>query len=345
MSNYWIFPVFLPNTGCPHRCTFCDQHAVTGEDTSLPEIRDLDVLFEKVRFGGKRRDDLSLTRQIAFYGGNFSGLPREVQQRYLDWAEEKVTSGMVHSLRFSTRPDALNEEELAFLDSYPVKTIEIGVQSLNDRVLNGVQRGHTAQDCEGAVSRVVAHGWEAGVQLMPGLPGETRESFLNGVERISCWDIRFVRLYPAVVLGGTRLAEDYERGVYTPLTLEEAVTWCAAACEILEPKGIEVIRLGLPASRRLREAVVAGPYHPALGFLVQSYRFHRHIDEKVGACAPVKGEAVEIYIAPRSLPLLMGDRRQAWERLHARWPGKVITYHLDPTFTGGQIKVVTSPLS
>lgn len=110
-------------------------------------------------------------------------------------------------------------------------------------------------------------------------------------------------------------------------------------------RSIEVIRLGLPASRRLREAVVAGPYHPAFGFLVQSYRFHRHIDEKVGACAPVKGEAVEIYIAPRSLPLLMGDRRQAWERLHARWPGKVITYHLDPTFTGGQIKVVTSPLS
>jgi len=345
MSNYWIFPVFLPNTGCPHRCAFCDQHVVTGEDVSLPRIRDLDDLFEKVRRSGKRAGDSSLTRQIAFYGGNFSGLPREMQRRYLDWAGEKIAGGLVHSIRFSTRPDALGDDEIAFLKAYPVRTVEIGVQSLDDNVLRAVERGHAASNSERAAARVVSAGWEAGVQLMPGLPGETKEGFLRGVERVSRWGIRFVRLYPAVVLKGTRLSEDYERGNYSPLTLEEAVAWCAAACEILEPKGIEVIRMGLPASRRLKEAVAAGPYHPAFGFLVQSHRFHRRIDREVAACSPAENETVEIHLAPRSLPLLMGDRRQAWERLRARWPGREMTYRLDSTFTRAQIKVLTGPLS
>jgi len=337
-KRYWIFPVFLPHSGCPHRCSFCDQRAVTGVDIALPEIRDLDGLFKKVRFAGKQAKNPFLTRQIAFFGGNFTALPFSVQQRYLDWASEKVARGDVDSIRFSTRPDALGASELSFLEAYPIGTVEIGVQSLNDEVLRKSERGHTSLDSEQAVARVGRQGWEAGVQLMPGLPGETLESFLGGVERVGRWAVRYVRLYPAVVLRGTRLAEDYARGDYAPLTLEEAVTWCARACDILESKGIEVIRMGLPASECLREAVVAGPYHPAFGFLVQSHRFHRDLRRQLQRVSRTS-RRIHICLAPSDVPLLMGEHRRSWVALVTRFSEWELSYETTPSLARGEITV------
>ena len=339
-AKHWIFPVFLPNLGCPHRCTFCDQYAVTGEKVPFPEIQTLNALFEKVRFSKRHAGDATLNRQIAFYGGNFSGLNRQVQKRCLDWAAEKVAQGLVRSIRFSTRPDALDDEEITFLKNYPVQTVEIGVQSLNDTVLRATQRGHTAADCEEAVLRVVSAGWDAGVQLMPGLPGETLEGFLKGVAAVTGWGIRYVRLYPAVVLKGTALETDYRKGLFTLLALEEAVSWCARACEIFEAKGVEVIRTGLPASNRLKASVVAGPYHPAFGFLVQSFRLHdkirvmiHHLPEKP------QSPSVRIHLSPADLPLLMGDRRQAWQTLKADFPDKKFDYSLETGLARGAVKL------
>jgi len=337
-ANYWIFPVFLPNLGCPHRCTFCDQYAVTGEKVPFPEIRTLDALFKKVRFSKRHSADAALDRQIAFYGGNFSGLSRQVQKRYLDWAAEKIHQGFIRSIRFSTRPDALGDDEIAFLKNYPVQTVEVGVQSLNDAVLRSVQRGHSAEDCRKAVSRVVSAGWDAGVQLMPGLFGETREGFLRGVETVTGWGIRYARLYPAVILKGTGLYADYKKGFFSPLTVEEAVSWCAGACEIFEKSEIEVIRMGLPASDILKASVVAGPYHPAFGFLVQSFRFHEKIRAMIRNL-PEKTPAVQIRLSPADLPLLMGDRREAWQALQADFPAEKIDYYLDSRLARGAVKV------
>ena len=336
----WIFPVFLPNLGCPHRCAFCDQHAVTGEGTGFPDLQTLDALFKKVRFSKRNRDNPDLLRQIAFYGGNFSGLARERQRLYLNWATGKVVQGWVHSIRFSTRPDALDENEISFLKGYPVRTVEIGVQSLDDQVLKGVQRGHTTEACKKAVEKVVSAGWEAGVQLMPGLPGETLKGFLEGVDTAAGWGIHYARLYPAVVLRGTKLAVAYTSGSYKPLTLEEAIEWCARACEIFEAKGVEVIRMGLPASDALKGSVVAGPYHPAFGFLVQSFRFHKRIQLMIREKALDSGP-IQVHLSPSDLPLLMGDRRKAWKALQTSCGGREITYCIEPAFQKGSVGLGT----
>jgi len=306
----------------------------------FPEIQTLNALFEKVRFSKRHTGDATLDRQIAFYGGNFSGLNRQVQKRFLDWAAEKVHQGLVHSIRFSTRPDALGDEEIAFLKNYPVQTVEVGVQSLNDAVLQIVQRGHTAEDCERAVARVVASGWEAGVQLMPGLPGETMKDFLRGVETVATWGIRYARLYPAVVLKGTGLEKDYREDFFKPLTVEEAVLWCARACEIFEKSNVEVIRMGLPASDILKASVVAGPYHAAFGFLVQSFHFHEKLRAMIRGL-PEKAPAVQVCLSPADLPLLMGDRREAWQILKADFPEKKIDYYLDFCLAKGVVKLKT----
>ncbi len=334
--SYWIFPVFLPNAGCRRLCAFCDQHAVTGQAVPLPKLSQLDALFEKVWVSGKRRPNHRSVRQIAFYGGNFSGLPMSVQKRYLDWAAGKVVAGKVQSIRFSTRPDALGKGERAFLRGYPIRTVEVGLQSLSNAVLMAARRGHTAEDGERAVQDIKAEGWEAGVQLMPGLPGETRESFLKGVSQLCRWGVRFVRLYPAVVLRGTALEREMTLNVFNPLSLDVAVEWCARACEVLEASGIEVIRVGLPASRHLSATVVAGPYHPAFGFLVQSFRFHERLRAKIAAL-PKAAKEIRISLPPKDLPLLMGDHREAWDALRSAFPERGFTYVTDPRVKDPQI--------
>ncbi len=303
----------------------------------MPKIKALDSLFATERASGKKRGERSSTRQIAFYGGNFTGLPRDLQRRYLDWAAEKVAGGEVDSIRFSTRPDALDEEELTFLEGYPVRTIEIGVQSLDDGVLKRAWRGHTAKESAQAVERVARKGWEVGVQLMPGLPGETREGFLAGVAQVCGWEVAFVRLYPAVILRGTKMAEEFLEGRYRPLRVADAVAWCADACELFEARGIEVIRMGLPASKELEKAIVAGPYHPAFGFLVQSVRFHRALVGKLSRLSRKQGAAVEIRLSPRDLPLLKGHRGEAWRRLSTLYDR--IFYSLDPTFGKERVEI------
>lgn len=332
----WIFPVFLPNIGCPHRCAFCDQHVVTGNLGGLPDIQSIDDMFNRVRFSRKNRDNRNIIRQIAFYGGNFSGLSRGMQERYLNWAAEKVESGLVHSIRFSTRPDALGGGEISFLKGYPVKTVEIGVQSLNDTVLHTARRGHTAEDSKEAIAKVVSNGWEACAQLMPGLPGETLKGFLRGVEMVSGWGIRYARLYPAVVLKGTELAGTYESGAYNALALEEAVVWCARACEILEAHGVEVIRIGLPASDELKASVIAGPYHPAFGFLVQSFRFHEKIRAMImeGDTRPLR-----IRLSPMDIPLLMGEKRTSWDALRLSCEERELNYYPDPSLPKGDVRM------
>jgi histone acetyltransferase (RNA polymerase elongator complex component) len=336
--RYWIFPVFLPNLGCPYRCTFCDQHAVTGKSGAYPAVAELDGLFNKVRFSKKTGKNSDLLRQIAFYGGNFSGLSRMRQTEYLNWAADKVARGEADSIRFSTRPDALDKDEILFLKDYPIRTIEIGVQSMNNAVLSTVRRGHNAEDSEKAIAAIIANGWEAGVQLMPGLPGETLKGFLQGVETVSEWGIHYARLYPAVVLKGTRLAEEYSAGRYRPLPCEEAVEWCVRASEIFEKRNIQVIRVGLPASDILKASVVAGPYHAAFGFLVQSFRFHKKLRAAIYAL-PGNPHAVHIHLSRPDLPLLMGDKCREWEDLKARFSDKKLAYFLETAFSKGIIRV------
>ncbi len=340
-ERFWIFPVFLPNLGCPHRCTFCDQHVVTGVPGKGPSVELLEALFRKVRFSGKNGDKRGLIRQIAFYGGNFTGISQEVQRRYLEWASEKVRDGLVHSIRFSTRPDALQEEELSFLGDYPIRTVEIGVQSMNDRVLETVHRGHTVETCEKAVNAVLSKGWEAGIQLMPGLPGETLKGFLEGVRIVTEWGIRYVRLYPAVVLKGTQMAKEYEMGWYQPLSIPEAIEWCALANDILEKSGIEVIRVGLPASEGLKSSIVAGPYHPAFGFLVQSYRFHERLWAGLESL-PESAHTIRIRISSNDVPLVKGEQGKAWETLKKAFPHRILSYTTDPALERGKIVLENS---
>lgn len=209
---------------------------------------------------------------VAFYGGSFTSLPREDQVRLLQPLQDLLASGEVSSIRVSTRPDALDASAAAFLSASGVRTVELGVQSLDDRVLAEAERGHCAADVERAVSCLKGEGLAVGLQLMPGLPGDTAEISVATLTKALILRPDFLRIYPTLVVAGTALARRYAEGRFSPLTLAEAVRLCKMLLHRALLAGVPVVRMGLQPTKDLERAgtILAGPFHPAFRQLVEA---------------------------------------------------------------------------
>ena len=300
----FIIPVFLPNVGCPHQCAFCNQTAITGQKQKTISTEKLgSYINEFLNYKGPHRKRV----QIAFYGGNFLGLKKDYAGSLLHEASKFVTRGNVDSIRFSTRPDTIDNERLDFIKDFPVSTIELGVQSMDDRVLNMAKRGHTSLDTEKAVCLLKERNYEIGIQMMVGLPGDDDTGALASGRRIAELYPDFVRIYPTLVLDKSPLANWYRKGEYTPLLLQQCVTLVKRLYLLFEEKNITVIRMGLQASESLdREStILAGPYHPAFGALVYSEIF---LDKAVSILESKKGlhDMISIRVTQRNISRIRG---------------------------------------
>jgi len=299
-----VVPIFVSNVGCPHRCIFCDQtqfsEPVSPED--VPGIvKDFIASCDRAE---ERR------RLIAFYGGTFTGIEEQVLGRYLDAATRLMKQGVIHGCKASTRPDMVSKEILGRLEKAGFVELELGAQSMDNRVLSASRRGHRAEDTARASQLVKDSGMQLGIQIMPGLPGEDRQSFLKTVDAVVGMNPDTARIYPTVVLSGTGLEKLFERGEYVPLDLDEALLRSLYSYIRLTMSGTTVLRMGLPPSSLLR--VVAGPYHESFGFLVKARAFRimaGRLMNEVGADA-------EFLVHPRDIPELVGYRRQNIEDLH-----------------------------
>jgi len=310
-----VYPVFLPHAGCPFRCVYCDQEAATSRAPSDPlESFNLQIhplLAERTRTGRPG--------EIAFYGGTFTALPLPVVEQLLDVAAEKVLSGEFTSIRFSTRPDCLAPRVCSLLEKYPVGTVELGVQSLCDEVLRESRRGYDASTVEKAAGLVGRRHWTLGLQLMAGLPGDTLSRFRRSVSRAVALKPAFLRIYPTLVFAGTVLARWYREGAYRPLELDEAVEWCAWACERCREAGVAVIRMGLHEDPRLSRpgTVLAGPRHPAFGYLVRVRWWRKRVE---GALEDWQGTSTLLLRVPkRFLSEAVGPGRANVEYWRGRW--------------------------
>ena len=264
-----IIPVFLPYAGCPHRCVFCNQTTITGCTSGRPPIRQIREVILKAL--AHQKNDSTLP-QIAFYGGNFLGLKKERVADYLDLATQFVTAQKVDSLRFSTRPDTIDTERLDIIKNFAVKTIELGVQSMDDEVLRQARRGHTTADTYRAVSLLKKHHYKIGLQMMIGLPGDNETKAYTTASRIASLAPDFVRIYPVLVLKNSPLADWYAGTFYQPIPLDACITLVKKLYLLFRQKGIPVARMGLLVSQDLNpeSQILAGPYHPAFGHLVYS---------------------------------------------------------------------------
>jgi histone acetyltransferase (RNA polymerase elongator complex component) len=276
--------------------------------------------------------------EVAFYGGTFTLLPMAKMQELLDAVSPYLKAGFFDSIRLSTRPDALDRETLLYLQSFKAKTVELGAQSLDDDVLERSLRGHSAHDTVRSVSLLKEQGFRVGIQLMPGLPGDSAKKFLATVDRVVDLHPDMVRLYPTVVIDGTVLAQWYRRGDYEPWELDEAVEVCSESVLRLESEGIPVIRIGLMSSPSVRKAgqILAGPWHDAFGHMVRSEVYHR----RMKANLPLKGEAEHILIRvhPNDVPLMRGHKNSGIRAIEKKTGAEI---HLlpDAALSRGQIEV------
>jgi GTP-binding protein Era len=326
-----IIPFFLMNRGCPHRCIYCNERLTAGD---LPQrITEADF-GETVRahLGGSPRKRGPV--QIAFYGGTFTGMPAREQRRLLAMAVPFLRQGAIDGIRLSTRPDEIDPAGAELLREFGVTTVEVGAQSLDDDVLERSARGHTAADTVRAVTLLRERGFETGVHLMAGLPGDSPERFLATVERTVLLRPDSVRIHPLLVLKETQLAGEFHRGTYRPLALSEAVDLCKNALKRLKAAGIPVIRLGLQTTRPMEEpgSVVAGPFHPAFRSLVES----ELLLEMAGALLATAGDraapagAAAFFLSPADLSNFFGAQRKNVSALKARFGLEAIRVIADP---------------
>ncbi len=315
----FVVPIFIPQAGCPHQCVFCNQRAITGTAAAMPAV---DRLTEEIsRFLAFRRDNRALA-EIAFFGGNFLGQDPDDIQALLEIAAGFVREGKADGIRFSTRPDTIDERRLDFISPYPVRTVELGVQSMDDRVLALSRRGHSAADTVRAVRLLKQRGYKTGLQMMVGLPGEDASGAIDTARQVAALEPDFVRIYPTLVIKGSPLEQWYRSGRYDPLTLEDCIERVKALFLLFNNKNIPVARIGLQANEGLDTGrdLVAGPYHPALGQMVVSGVLFDKAAEQIASLGDEFSGGVEIRVHPRMISTLRGQKNGNIRRLKERFP-------------------------
>ena len=298
-----ILPVFVPHLGCPNDCVFCNQRRISG--STMPAAPE-DV--EKAIASAAALPRTGVKRQLAFYGGSFTAIPKAEQEALLSAAYAHLLHGEIDSIRLSTRPDAIDGEVLARLRRYGVETIEIGAQSMDDRVLLLAGRGHTAKDVQNAAREIKKAGFRLILQMMTGLPGADDESSIETARRIIALSPDGVRVYPTVIVRDTALFDLWKAGRYAEHTVEDAVRVCAKLLPMFEKAGIPVIRLGLnPTDELSSGAAAGGAYHPALGELVKSRIMREKAEELLTGAE--HGASVTLGVNKGKISQMTGQHR------------------------------------
>lgn len=263
--------LFVVHKGCPHMCSFCNQRSISGSHKDLTP----DDVHSAVKIAVESlSENQAAGGEIAFFGGSFTMVEREYMLSLLEAAYEYVGKGIFKGIRISTRPDGIDGEICGILKKYGVTAVELGAQSLDDRVLMLNERGHTAEQVENACKILKEYGFEVGLQMMTGLYGSKDSDSLKTAEKIVDLAPATVRIYPTVVLKGTRLYELMKSGEFIPKGVDETVDLCARLIEMFENAGIKVIRVGLHSGGGVEEGFAGGAYHPALRELCEGRLYY-----------------------------------------------------------------------
>lgn len=306
-------PIFIPHLGCPNDCVFCNQRSISGHGDF--DISTVTKEIEEVLSTCGEGDEC----EIAFFGGSFTGIDRGLMVSLLDIAESYIYGNgrRVSSIRLSTRPDYIDEEILDILSKYSVKTIELGLQSMDDEVLKASRRGHDASCAERAARLIKERGFSLVGQMMIGLPKSSSEKELYTARKICEMGADGARIYPTVVFFDTELCLMAERGEYLPITTEEAVLRSAAVLDVFEKKRVDCIRIGLCSSDNLSSAdkVYGGANHAALGELVMSELYLMRICDRIDAeikakNSDLRGKILTVFVKKGDVSKAVGQNKK-----------------------------------
>ena len=303
-------PIFIPHLGCPNACVFCNQRTISGHgDFKIESVRN--EIDEALSTVGEDTE-----REIAFFGGSFTGIDRGLMTDLLELAESYVSRGLVSEIRLSTRPDYIDAEILDILSRYSVRTIELGLQSLNDEVLCATRRGHDRECAMRACREIKSKGFSLIGQMMIGLPRASSCDEIKTAELICELSADGARVYPTVVFAQTELAEMMRQGRYEPLSLDEAVARTKSVLDVFDKGGVPCIRVGLCASENLCDAskAIAGATHSAIGEMAMSELFFERICEQLDKRS-IKGGRLKIFVPLGATSKAVGHKKKNREKI------------------------------
>lgn len=278
-SKQYTIPIFIPHKGCPNNCVFCNQKKISGQltDVTSEDVKDKIEEYLKYYLNSKKKIE------IAFFGGSFTGIPMDKQIEYLEVANSYVKKGLVDAIRISTRPDYIDGKILDVMKKYNVKTIELGVQSMDDKILALSKRGHTALDVVNASKLIRDYDIELGHQIMIGLPGSILKSEVYTIKECIKLKPQQLRIYPVYVIADSELYSMYENSEYKPLSINEAVKRCKAVIHECQKTEISIIRLGLQSTDEItaKNSQLKGPVSDNLAEYVMASLVKDKIEKEI----------------------------------------------------------------
>lgn len=293
-------PIFIPELACPHQCIFCNQAKISGQQV-IPQPEDIPSIVDT--YLNTMNDGREV--EIAFFGGSFTGIPLDLQERYLQKAYKYLQEGKICGIRLSTRPDYINPRVIDLLKRYGVTTIELGAQSTNDDVLMASGRGHKSDAIRQAADMIHSAGFHLGLQMMIGLPHDTYERSRQTVDDIISLGADNTRIYPTLVIKGTQLAKLFELGRYTPLDLDTAVAWAKDFYLRFESAGLTILRVGLHASEELthEKSLLAGPYHKSFKELMMTKIWAEILNKELNG---ISNKEIRLEVNPSQINFVWG---------------------------------------
>lgn len=282
---------------CPHgRCTYCpggiefnSPNSYTGKEPSSlnaienafdPRLQITSKLEKLIAFG---HDPTKM--EIVIVGGTFLFMPKDYQRDFikscydalngtistsLEEAKSNNEHATIRNVGFTieTKPDYAKKEHVDLMLNYGVTRVEIGVQSLQERVYKIVNRGHTYNDVTESFQISKDAGYKIVAHMMPGLPTVTPDEDIADFKKLFtdsqlCPDM--LKIYPSLVIENTPLYKEYKEGRYTPYSDTDMINVLTEVKKNI-PKWVRIMRVQREISP---QEIVAGPKSGNLRQIVQ----------------------------------------------------------------------------
>lgn len=301
-----IIPIFVPYQGKIADNIFCNKETfnqgknkITKEDIEttikdhLKEIKDEEV-------------------EVFFYGGSFTSLDIEKQEEFLKTVFKYIQNKKIEGIKIFSSPEFINKKILKLLKKYNVKTIELGVNSTNNYILQRAKIGYTFEDIKTASKLIKRYRFKLGYQIMVGLPESTKLDEIKTAKDLAKFRPKIVKIYPLLVKKGTELEKEYNENMYTPLTIVQAVETSKEIVRIFLKKKTKVIRV--KESIQEENDIVAGPFHPEFRQLVESSLWYDAIVNKIKELN-VKVLEVKVDVNPIDVNSVIGYKNENINKL------------------------------
>lgn len=232
---------------CPNRdgtlgtegCLYCNNDSFTP-GILHPGLPVEEQVLRTIHSPGRHRASRRLLVYFQKYSNSYAA-PEELDRVYRAAFCHPDVVGIV----VGTRPDCLGPAVLDILEGIAREryvSVEIGLQSLSDEVLDRVGRGHTVETFRTAAREIRRRGIDAGVHLIYGLPGDTRENFLEAADLLSELEVQGVKLHHFHVVAGSGFEKVWRNGGVPVPTYDEYLRACVDFLERLSPE-VAVLRL------------------------------------------------------------------------------------------------------